>query len=375
MTNIDGSHVDAATLRAIAMALGMDPDARLAQQKPDEDFLQEIARLPVNFASIPSGIDVHGMREWINNVMVKGPLAEHRAKLDIKLRRPPQEVGKNIITLKATDGDGEYGIWVYEPIGAGVRRPAILMLHGGGWIHGNPAGDEALAQVFASELDAVVFGIDYRLAPEHPFPKPLDDCSDALQWVIENAPTYNIDINRIGVWGASAGGNLAAALALRCAKEAPTAEKPALALVSLVVPVTAHPEAEAKFSQQRSLPASESEQQFVDATPVSEALVQEFEKLYNFFTGGVCDPLDPLVSPLATGPVPHHARTSITVAACDGLRAQGQAYATLLRSFGVDVSEQVLPGVPHGFTMPVNATVTKLWHEKQVEEFAQAFGL
>lgn len=183
---------------------------------------------------------------------------------------------------------------------------------------------------------------------------------------------------------------------MRCAKEAPSSQKPELALVILVVPVTAHPEAEAKFSQQRSLPDSESEQQFADATPVPEALVQELEKLYSmppllvndislpavllthladFFTGGVCDPLDPLVSPLVTGPVPHHPRTSITVAACDGLRAQGQAYATLLRSFGVEVSEQVLPGVPHGFTMPVNATVTKRWHEKQVEEFAQAFGL
>jgi acetyl esterase/lipase len=99
--------------------------------------------------------------------------------------------------------------------------------------------------------------------------------------VIDNAPTYNIDVNRIGVWGASAGGNLAAALALRCAKETPTSQKPALALVSLVVPVTAHPEAEAKFNQQRSLPVSESEQLFADATPVPEALVREFEKLYS----------------------------------------------------------------------------------------------
>lgn len=103
---------------------------------------KEIARLPVNFAVMPSGTDVDGMREWVNSVMVKGPLAKHRADLGIKLRRPPQEVGKNIITVNATDGDGEYGIWVYEPTAAGARRPAILMLHGGGWIHGNPAGDE-----------------------------------------------------------------------------------------------------------------------------------------------------------------------------------------------------------------------------------------
>lgn len=91
---------------------------------------------------MPSGTDVDGMREWVNNVMAKGPLAEHRAKLGIKLRRPPQEVGKNIITVKATDGDDEYGIWVYEPAAATTQRPAILMLHGGGWIHGNPVGDE-----------------------------------------------------------------------------------------------------------------------------------------------------------------------------------------------------------------------------------------
>lgn len=57
------------------------------------------------------------------------------------------------------------------------------------------------------------------------------------------------------------------------------------------------------------------------------------------------------------------------------MRAQGQAYATLLRSFGTSVSEEVLPGVPHMFNLPVNATVTKRWHERQVEEFAQAFGL
>ncbi|VUC23414.1 unnamed protein product [Clonostachys rosea] len=379
MTDVHGSHTpsmgDAATLQVIAIALGMDPNAKLAQQKPDENFLQEIARLPVNFAGMPSGTDVDGMRKWVDDVMVRGPLAEHRAKLEIKRRRDPQEVGKNIITVNATDGDGEYGIWVYEPTAAAALRPAILMLHGGGWIHGNPAGDEPLAQVFASELDAVVFGIDYRLAPEHPFPKPLDDCTDALQWVINNASTYNIDINRIGVWGASAGGNLAAALALRCAKEAHTPQKPSLALVSLVVPVTAHPKAEVQFSQERSLPASKSEQLFADTTPVPEALVQELEKLFNLFTGGVCDPFDPLVSPLNTRPVSDHPRTCITVAACDGLRAQGQAYATLLRSFGVDVSENVLPGVPHMFTLPVNATVTKRWHERQVEEFAQAFSL
>lgn len=152
---------------------------------------------------MPSGTDVLGMRKWINETFLSSDLNKYREDFEIELQNPRQEINADIINVKCSDGQGEFALWVYEPTTSGTSdksRPAILMMHGGGWIHGNPLGDEGelhhgvrchgsvlihavYARIFASELDAVVFGIDYRLAPEHPFPAPLDDCNDALDWV------------------------------------------------------------------------------------------------------------------------------------------------------------------------------------------------
>jgi acetyl esterase len=95
-----------------------------------------------------------------------------------------------------------------------------------------------LSKYFASELRAVVIGVDYRLAPEYPFPAPLGDCYEALNWTIAHAAEYNIDRERIGLWGASAGGNLGAALALRDSMEHSVSR---LRHANLVVTVTCHP--------------------------------------------------------------------------------------------------------------------------------------
>lgn len=95
-----------------------------------------------------------------------------------------------------------------------------------------------LSKFFASELRAVVISVDYRLAPEFQFPYPLNDCYEAIQWTLDNALEYKIDRNRVGLWGCSAGGNLAAGIALQDAVEHNT---PRLRHVNLVVPVTCHP--------------------------------------------------------------------------------------------------------------------------------------
>lgn len=164
----------------------------------------------MDFLQTPLGTDVEGMRHWIEKTLLNGPLVEHRNKCKVKRRRDaiPVDIRDISIPCSNSDGDGNFGIRVYEPqIEAQEQtpqtRPAILMFHGGGWIHGDPRGDECkyqplrsirmivsrlnrdsdLSMLFASELRAVVFGVDYRLAPEHPFPAPLDDCSQALDWV------------------------------------------------------------------------------------------------------------------------------------------------------------------------------------------------
>ena len=95
-----------------------------------------------------------------------------------------------------------------------------------------------IAKFFASELQAVVFSVDYRLSPEFPFPKPHNDCYEALNWVISNASTYHVNTNRIGIYGISSGANLAAGITHRyCAEN----KFPPIRHINLVVPVTCHP--------------------------------------------------------------------------------------------------------------------------------------
>lgn len=93
------------------------------------------------------------------------------------------------------------------------------------------------------------------------------------------------------------------------------------------------------------------------------------------YLGDNGDVFDPLVSPLMSEPdrLLKHPRTHITVAACDALRDQALAYGQLLRSAGVQATEEVLQGVPHGFTFPTNAEVTKKWFESQRDLFMEAF--
>jgi acetyl esterase len=100
---------------------------------------------------------------------------------------------------------------VIEPKGAGPH-PVLVYFHGGGWICGGSASHRKLAHRFA-EGGHLVVNVDYRLAPEHPFPTPFDDCVAAVRWAAREAPRWNGDPSRLAVGGDSAGGNLAAAAA------------------------------------------------------------------------------------------------------------------------------------------------------------------
>lgn len=93
--------------------------------------------------------------------------------------------------------------------------PGYLHIHGGGYLFGSPDGSDANNLRLCANLGIVVLSVDYRLAPEHPIPAPLDDCYAALAWFHQNASDIRVDSGRIGIGGESAGGGLAAALALR----------------------------------------------------------------------------------------------------------------------------------------------------------------
>ncbi len=119
-------------------------------------------------------------------------------------RHTPHDV--EVLTL--TSG---VGVRLYRPTGASEGGPGLLWIHGGGYLIGSAAQDDQLCRRFARELGATVVSVDYRLAPENPYPIPLEDCYSALAWLVGLS---SVDPARVAIGGASAGGGLAAALAL-----------------------------------------------------------------------------------------------------------------------------------------------------------------
>jgi acetyl esterase/lipase len=115
--------------------------------------------------------------------------------------------------VPAVDGRPALRVLVYERPGRARPSGALLWIHGGGLVMGTPEMDHDLCSRFAAELGIAVVNVDYRLAPDHPFPAALDDCHGALAWVHARAHALGIDVARVAVGGGSAGGGLAACLA------------------------------------------------------------------------------------------------------------------------------------------------------------------
>lgn len=112
------------------------------------------------------------------------------------------------------DGTGELRLRIYTPKETEGPLPCIYWIHGGGFLFGVPEQNEAQSLRFAREVGAVVVAVDYRLAPEHPYPAPLEDCYAGLRWVFQHGEELGVDTERVAVAGASAGGNLCAAVTL-----------------------------------------------------------------------------------------------------------------------------------------------------------------
>ena len=102
----------------------------------------------------------------------------------------------------------------YRPSGERAPLAALVWMHGGGWVLGSVEFDELMCRELAKDAGIAVLSVNYRLAPEHPYPAPLDDCYAALEWAAANARELGVDARRIAVGGGSAGGGLAAGLAL-----------------------------------------------------------------------------------------------------------------------------------------------------------------
>ncbi len=217
---------------------------------------------------------------------------------------------------------------VITPIGAGPH-PVIVWFHGGGWVLGAADQSIPVTSDLAAAAGCVVVSVDYRLAPEHPAPAAMVDCSAVTAWVFEHGAEEGWDSSRVAVGGDSAGGNLAALVAQEQAD--------ALRAQLLVYPAT---------DLTRSSPSHvENGEGFVLTARVIDWFVK------NYLGGTGIDPADPTVSPAAASPrrLGRTARASIITAGYDPLRDEGRAYAEALRSAGVTVDHREWEGQFHPF--------------------------
>jgi acetyl esterase len=206
--------------------------------------------------------------------------------------------------------------------------PALVWFHGGGWVVGDLDTHDPLCRAIANRGPCVVIAVDYRLAPEHVFPAALEDAWIATEWVVEEALGLGVDATRIAIGGDSAGGNLAAAVALQARRGAL-----AVALQVLVYPVTDH-----AFD-------SRSYRELGEGLNLTRAKMQWYWARY---LGGD-DGLHQDASPLRAADHSEVAPALVLLAEYDPLFSEGEAYVARLREAGVPVREHRYEGMIHGF--------------------------
>jgi acetyl esterase len=237
---------------------------------------------------------------------------------------PPPEMA----SITDRDADG-VPIRIYAPT-EDRDLPIVLYFHGGGWTIGSAREFDCVAQQVAAAANALVVSVDYRLAPEHPFPCGLEDAWHALEYTAKNASELGGDGARLAVMGESAGGNLAAV----CAIQARDAGGPELALQVLVYPAT-----NCSFD-------TESYRENGRGFFLQEPTMRWF---YDCYLRGDGDPTDWRVSPLLARDLRGVASALVITAEYDPLRDEGEAYARRLQEAGVSVTKHRYDGMIHQF--------------------------
>jgi acetyl esterase len=218
---------------------------------------------------------------------------------------------------------GGVPVRVYRPRADGATG-AIVHLHGGGWVLGDLDTHDTVCRDLAASSGCAVVAVDYRLAPEHPFPAALEDSLAAVRAVGE----LGLDPDRVAVFGDSAGGGMAAVIAREL--------RDAVRHQALVYPVC-----DARVG------ATDSYARYGEGHFTTTGDMRWY--LDHYATG--VDPADPRLSPLAAEDVAGAAPATIVLAECDPLRDEGAAYARKLERAGVDVELREYPGQLHPFVL------------------------
>ena len=266
--------------------------------------------------------------EWMAaNPERAAPLSDLPPEL-LELARGPVGFPPTREIATVTDDDVD-GIPIRISQGEGVPTGLVVYFHGGGHVIGSIGLMDNVARELAHGAGAVVVSVGYRLAPEDPYPAGLDDCERVTRWALANVDRFGVSPRAVAIAGESAGGNLAAALALRLRDTGD---------VSLAGQVLIYP----KVSGTPTFP---SEVEF-DGLVISRAIGAKYWEAYS---GGRDLDDDPYAVPLSATRLSGLPPALVVLGGCDMLRDEGRAYAARMREAGVDVDEVCYAGQPHGF--------------------------
>ena len=244
---------------------------------------------------------------------------------------PPGEDVASVEDLEVPGPDGPLPVRVYRPDGAAVPAPVVVFFHGGGWVLGSIATHDATCRGLANRTGAVYVSVDYRLAPEHPYPAAPEDCYAATCWVADHAADLGVDPGRLAVAGDSAGGNLAAVVC----QMARDRSGPAIAFQFLIYPAT-----------DLDLDRWPSMEENADGPLLTREGMDWFARHYVGtlpFTG------DPYAAPIRAADLSGLPPAYLATAGHDPLRDEGAGYAEALAAAGVTVGYDNFATMIHGF--------------------------
>jgi acetyl esterase len=224
---------------------------------------------------------------------------------------------------------GHIPVRMYVPQGKG-SLPVLVYFHGGGWVLGDLETHDGTCRGLANAAKCMVIAVDYRLAPEHKFPAAPEDCYAVTKWVVLNAASFGGDPTRIAVGGDSAGGNLAAAVALMAADRG----APTLAYQLLIYPVTNY-----AFD-------TPSYRENADGYLLTRDSMQWF---WGHYLANENDGQNAYASPMRARDCRRVPAALVITAEFDPLRDEGEAYAARLREASVPVDVKRYNGMIHGF--------------------------
>jgi acetyl esterase len=256
------------------------------------------------------------------------------------------------------EGDPEVGVRVYRPKERAGPTPGILMIHGGGFIIGSVEAEQGGAVKAALSTGAVVVSVEYRLAPEHPYPAALHDCYSALRFLADEADGLGIDGQRLAVLGTSAGGGLAAATALL----ARDLGGPALCFQMLHIP---------ELDDRLETPSMRA---FIDTPMWSRPLAVQSWRAY---LGPEADPDDvsPYAAPARAADLSGLPPAYISTAENDPLRDEGILYGLRLLQAGVSVELHQFPGTFHGSALMASAAISRRAQHESTVALRRALGV